>query len=87
MQTYARATNAHDKKEKTTNRLLRTWNKFRLKKALAAWRSNEFLEMVTMIEETTEATNQMIQGHDMKVENIKKHRQAVQSGKKLKDNA
>ena len=74
---YTRETDHTDKQEKTTNKLLRTWNKFRLKKALATWREKEFQQMLMMIEETTTATNNMVSSHEMKVKNIKKHRQAV----------
>ena len=81
---FSRETNNNENKEKTANKLQRTWNKFRLKKALAKWRKKEFQQMVMMIEETTAATNQMVSGHEMKVKNIKKHRQAVQSARKAK---
>ena len=84
IQKFSRDTDYTDKKEITTNKLLRTWNKFRMKKALATWRQKEYEQMVMMIEETTVATNQMVASHEMKVKNIKKHRQAVQSGRKVK---
>ena len=39
---FSRETDHNDKKEKTSNKLVRLWNKFRLKKALAKWREKEF---------------------------------------------
>ena len=40
-----------------------------------------------MIEETSAATSQMVQDHELKKEKIKKHRQAVQSGRKVQETA
>ena len=54
---FSRETDHNDKKEVTANKLVRTWNKFRIKKALAKWREKEFMQTVMMIEETTAATN------------------------------
>ena len=39
---FSRATDTEEKKEKTSNRLVRIWSKFRLKQCLAQWRQQEF---------------------------------------------
>jgi len=71
-----------ERKEKTAEKCIRSYKKFRMKAAISKWREHEYHNMVVLIEETNQELNTMKEDFSVHRENIKEHHTAVRSAKK-----